>query len=195
MRYLGLLFILFCSCSVQSTTGYTSLPPEKKKHFIPYNPETINDSVDYFSNDFTVQEITSEQVKDLAERFQYTWVVIWAPWCPGPETGELAKKYLEYEKSLKGKGVKLIFVAIGYGPEGIRKMARQLNYHKITFVITDHPGVDNLKEFHKKLNNKRAYRNSIHYIFQKGKGLIYTGKEPEMKKDKLEAVITQTQES
>lgn len=189
MRYIGLLLVFFWSCSSPPSSGLTSLPAGKQKHFVPFNPETVNDPVDYYSENFVVQEITAEEVKILANQFNYTWVVVWAPWCPGPETEKFSSDYLQYEKQLKEKGVKLIFVAVGYGPEGIKSMAQKLNYSNLTFVIADQPGGDNLKAFHSSLNSKWAYRNANHYIFKKDKGLIYTEKAPVMTLETLQRLI------
>jgi thiol-disulfide isomerase/thioredoxin len=185
-----LIALLFSSeCLAQDFSGYTNLPAEKRKHFVPFSIDSIDNRVAYDNPDFTVMELSAANLKQLAKVNKYTWVVIWAPWCAG--TTDFAKKYLEYEEELKDKDLRLVFVAVAYGPEGIRKGLAELNYQKPAYVIPYVPGADGVKIFRKELNSSFRYRNANHYIFDRDKGLIYTGSIDIMPFEKLKKALNQ----
>lgn len=179
--------LAFTNCPAQDYSGYTLLSEAKKKHFIPFNIDSINSKVSYSENNFTVQELQPSDVQTLTQASKYTWVVIWAPWCTG--TKEIAQEYLKYEEALSSKGIRLVLVAVGYGPDGISKVLTELNYEKPTYVIAKIPDTDNVKAFRKALNSKFKYRHANHYIFEQGKGLIYTASIDRLPLQTLESLI------
>jgi thiol-disulfide isomerase/thioredoxin len=189
MKFCLILLGLFLisSCSVNDFSGYSSLPAEKRKYFVPFSPDSINNQLTYSLEDFKVQELYAKDVAPLTKSSKYTWLVIWAPWCTGMK--EIAENYIRYEKSLADKDVTLVFVAVAYGPDGIRKVLSELHYQKPAYVIPYMPGKDGTKIFRTTLNGKFKYRNANHYIFEKDKGLIYTGAIDSMSFKTLQAII------
>ena len=180
--------LLFASCFGQDFSGYTRLPIEKRKHFVPFSIDSINNLKNYTSENFTIAEVEANDIKALSKTSKYTWVVIWAPWCAG--TKEIAQEYINYEKALADKDIRLVFVAIAYGPDGIRKVLDELKYEKPAYVIGYLPEKDNGKAFRRGLNKKFKYRHANHYIFNKDKGLVYTASVDQLPFQKLQALIT-----
>ncbi|MFC5269757.1 TlpA family protein disulfide reductase [Adhaeribacter terreus] len=189
LSLIGSLLIL--NCFGQDFSGYTLLPKEKLKHFVPFAIDSINNKMSYAAENFTIQEIQAEDINALSHTSNYTWVVLWAPWCAG--TKEIAQEYIKYEKALADKGIRLVFVSVGYGPEGIKKVLNELHYEKPTYVISYLPDKDNNKVFRKSLNDKFKYRHANHYLFEKDKGLIYTASVDKFPFHKLQELIDSSQ--
>lgn len=190
MRYwLLILGFVLSGCAVNDFSGYSTLPEEKRKYFIPFSIDSINSKLTYTEADFRVQELRVQDIKQLAKTSRYTWIVLWAPWCPGEATKEFARDYINYEKALAGKDVRLVFVAVAYGPDAIRRVLHELNYQNYSYVIPNVPNQDGTRIFRAGLNNKFKYRNANHYIFEKDKGLIYTGNDEVLPFQKLQTII------
>ena len=135
--------------------------------------------------------LCASQLDTLAQRHRYTWLVIWAPGC-GPWE-QLADSYQKFITQHAERDIQLVLVAVQYAPHNTSTILTRLRFTSPTyFVDSIRYAKSGSQGFQRELNKTikgRKYRHANHYIYERGKGVIYTSDVPEADFVRLKTVF------
>lgn len=180
--YKNLLKIIFCllftSCIVQGLNiNYNKLSESEKLHFVPFNSSNLLKTVNYDEQNFKVEEITSDNVKDVIQNHKFVCIYSWVPYCKSTSCENL-NYYSNLEEKFKKWNLNFIIISETYDLEDIKLSHKTSEYNKQLYVIKyDKANYgDQRKNVVTKFYNEitSSKRWSSYYFYYDSK-LIYSG--------------------
>ena len=170
------LALFFTSCKIFNNSGYTALMETNKSAIKPFNVLTIDSIVNY-KQDFIAEEMDGDKLKEILKVKPFTWVYLWAPWCP-----HLSPAYFDgierVEKRYNGR-VKPIIISISYQLNTMHNFLKESKFDKKVYILSYAAYGDNMtpamNKFHKQIAPKGFFtrdKHAGHYLF-KGTQLVY----------------------
>lgn len=176
---------LFQGCGQQqkvSKLQRSDVPDEgANKYTQPFSLDDYYNPVSAASaGDIKMQEVTAENLKDLIRQSDYTWIAVWASWCPHCQAG--IREYHKTAEQLEGKGLRYVMLSEDYNLPAIQQLVFESGYRRQTYVLD--PKTFGYDEAAKVGNLRKAICPSCvdkdavvpqHYIFNRfGKQILYT---------------------
>lgn len=177
MRYnLFFLLLLLTSCKIFNNSGYSALSDINKTVIKPFNISSLDTIINY-KQDFIAEEMDGSKLKEILKAKPFTWVFLWAPWCP-----HLSPAYFDgierVEKRYKGM-VKPVIVSIGYQLNTMHDFLKESKFDKKVYILSYAAYGDNMTPAMNKFNKQivpkgffTKFKHEGHYLF-KGTQLVY----------------------
>lgn len=181
----NILFFLVVLFSVSSCVsidingnGYKQLQKSQVKHLKQFSIDSTEAIEDPKSN-LSLVEITGDDVKKVLNKYAYTWVLIWKPYCHGPHCYPLYY-YERIDKANRKNDLKLLPVSEGYYTTQISNHLERASFDRDVYVIKDGAYGHNAKKgrkafLHTIINNKTIEKKQLTHLVYKGNKLIYYG--------------------
>ena len=137
------------------------------------------------------QPLRASQMDTLVQRHHYTWLVLWAPGC-GPWE-QLAGSFQQFIEQHPDKDIQLMLVAVQNAPRNTAEVLTRLNFKPLTYYVDSaRYAKTGSRGFRKDLNQSimgKKYRNANHYVWERGRGIIYTSDVPAADFTRLKTVF------
>jgi hypothetical protein len=173
-----ILVFLFTSCIVQGlNVNYYKLSESEKLHFVPFNSANLFKTVNYDEQNLKVEEITSNNVKDVIQNHKFVCIYSWVPYCKNTSCENL-NYYSNLEEKFKKWNLNFLIISETYDLEDIKLSHRTSEYNKQLYVIKyDKANYgDQRKNVVTKFYNDIALtkRWSTYYFFYDAKLIFYS---------------------
>ncbi len=181
-RPLPIVLLMMCvlgSCVVEiNGNGYKSMTDTQKKHLKKFSIDST-DAVEDPKNNLALTEITGNDVKKVFNKYSYTWVLLWKPWCHGAHCYPLYY-YERIDREHRNKNVKFLPVSLVYNKQQIKQHLEKSDFDRDIFVLNDGVYGNNIKSSKKKFledmsTNATLVKESPAHLVYKGDKLIYYG--------------------
>jgi thiol-disulfide isomerase/thioredoxin len=135
----ALFLIIIISCNIQkagrtaSGDGSANLTEDDRKSIRPFSIENALQKPVTQTNDILLQEINSEQLKQVISGHAYTWVVIWAAWCP--HCIDAVPNYPVLAEKFNDKGLNLVLINQDYNVPKTRELLQKAGYKGNAYIL------------------------------------------------------------
>lgn len=173
-----ILAILLTSCIVQGlNVNYYKLSESEKLHFVPFNHTNLFKTVNYNEQNLKVEEITSDNVKNVIKNHKFVCIYSWVPYCKSTSCENL-HYYSNLEEKYKKWNLNFLIISETYDFEDIKLSHKTSEYNKQLYVIKyDKKNYGDqrknvISKFYKEIASTKNW--STYYFFYNAK-LIYYG--------------------
>ncbi len=132
---------LLTSCIIQmgyrkENDGSTSLSKTDSLHLAKFDIQNFNNaSLQSTDSARIFQEIDGDGIKLILKKNKFTWILLWATWCPH-SYNDVPRALKYYENFLKGEKLNIVLVTQNYDMKAMNKMLSEFHYKKQCYVLS-----------------------------------------------------------
>lgn len=154
--------------SARNRRGVTTIRPFSRKE-----QEQI-DSLALYADQFVIHTINGEQLRQMLQEDQLTWVAVWASW-----SEESLAQLPAYQRKAERLGLQLVLICSSYELNTIARKLKQADFYGVAYVFDKkaYPGIEinRIIDFRKDIYPDcplTRFEMPHHYLFD-GDKLVY----------------------
>ena len=175
------LTLLLAGCKTGMHSNYADLPEQAKSKVTTYKANTHAEGI--------LQEITADDVRQMARQHAFTWVVTWAPWCK--PWHEFMAHFEQHQRRLADRDIQLVLVDVLYSPSTALGRNDSLRGYRPAYVVNwHHYGRDADVKFRQGLAGRRrlpdTLRYAAHFVLNQQQQLVLISRAVDLPFEELE---------
>lgn len=115
--------------------GYGYLNEAEKQHFQPF-PAEISLTSGYDTTALIIYRLCEQDIQKILKSYDYTWVHIWAPYCPSADHAGLLNK-LQLAATTAGQRLNVVLISSSYDYDAIKSRVSYSRYPFPVYVLDE----------------------------------------------------------
>jgi hypothetical protein len=140
ISFFFLTIISSCIISIvpsrKNDDGSSSLTKEDSLHLAKFDLQKFNSSQEKLPDGGRIiREIDGNNIRSVLTKNKYTWIIIWATWCPHSQR-DVPRAIKFYHDHLEGKQTSLVLIAQDYNIKSTDKSLNEFKYDGQGYVLS-----------------------------------------------------------